>query len=111
MQLLYPKAGSEMSGDGTDQQRNVFPGATEGEGTSHPTGNTEMEQLLAAMARDRELHASYFQWQREQSHGTRAATSMLERFKKLYPVEFEGSTDPAVAEDWMKGATDRKSVV
>ncbi|KAH7855338.1 hypothetical protein Vadar_023846 [Vaccinium darrowii] len=39
----------------------------------------------------------------QQASATVSGTGLLERFKKLFPAEFDGSINPVDAENWLKG--------
>ncbi|KAH7836858.1 hypothetical protein Vadar_006574 [Vaccinium darrowii] len=74
------------------------------EGTSQATtGESDTERVLATMARFSEHQAAFMQWQTQQASAAVSGTGLLERFKKLFPAEFEGSINPVDAENWLKG--------
>lgn len=61
-----------------------------------------MDRILAAMAHYTERQAEYMQWQTQHVAAAVARTWLLERFKKLFPTEFEGTINPEDAENWLK---------
>ncbi|KAH7865392.1 hypothetical protein Vadar_005987 [Vaccinium darrowii] len=90
-------------------------GQHEGEGS----GTRDIDRVLAAMARQSEQQAAFMLWQNQQVIAAASGTGLLERFKKLFTAEFEGTVDPADAENWLKsvervlvamGVTDEQKV-
>ena len=39
-----------------------------------------------------------------QTAAINGSTTLLEKYKRLYPTEFEGTVDPSMADAWLKGA-------
>ncbi|KAF7141415.1 hypothetical protein RHSIM_Rhsim06G0134400 [Rhododendron simsii] len=60
------------------------------------------DRLLAAVALLAEQQAAFMQWQTTEATTRGTGTGLLERFKKLFTVEFEGAIDPSDAEEWLK---------
>ncbi|KAF7151632.1 hypothetical protein RHSIM_Rhsim02G0020600 [Rhododendron simsii] len=60
------------------------------------------DRLLAAVALLAEQQAALMQWQTTEVMTRGTGTGLLERFKKLFTVEFEGAIDPSDAEEWLK---------
>ncbi|KAH7847302.1 hypothetical protein Vadar_024438 [Vaccinium darrowii] len=90
-------------------------GQHEGEGS----GTRDIDRVLAAMARQSEQQAAFMLWQNQQVTTAATGTGLLERFKKLFTAEFEGTVDPVDAENWLKsvdrvlvamGVTDEQKV-
>ncbi|KAH7846338.1 hypothetical protein Vadar_012677 [Vaccinium darrowii] len=73
----------------------------EGEGSGQ--GIRAIERILAAMARQSEQHTAFVLWQNQQATTAGSGTGLLEKFKKLFTTEFEGSIHPVDAENWLKG--------
>ncbi|KAH7839881.1 hypothetical protein Vadar_009924 [Vaccinium darrowii] len=89
----------------------------EGEGSGQ--GIRAIERILAAMARQSEQHTAFMLWQNQQATAAGSGTGLLEKFKKLFPTEFEGTINPEDAENWLKtvervlmamGVTDEQKV-
>ena len=65
----------------------------------------KMERMYVAMAQFAEHESTFMQWQRTQMTSSSMGIQLLERFKKLFPVEFEGITNPEKAENWLNDVT------
>ena len=59
---------------------------------------TDLDRILAAMEWDREEREEF----KRQMQQHNPATGLLEKFKNLFPTEFEGTTNPMEAENWLK---------
>ncbi|KAF7128193.1 hypothetical protein RHSIM_Rhsim11G0061300 [Rhododendron simsii] len=62
----------------------------------------DADKLLAAVALLAEQQAALMQRQTTEAMTRGTGTGLLERFKKLFTVEFEGAIDPSDAEEWLK---------
>ncbi|XP_058181177.1 uncharacterized protein LOC131299607 [Rhododendron vialii] len=62
----------------------------------------DADRLLAAIVLLAEQQAALMQWQTTDAMTRGTDTGLLERFKKLFTVEFEGAIDPSDAEEWLK---------
>ncbi|KAH7842109.1 hypothetical protein Vadar_001570 [Vaccinium darrowii] len=62
----------------------------------------DADRVLAALARFTERQAEFMMWQNTREMTRDSGTGLLERFKKLFTVEFEGTVSPSDAEEWLK---------
>ncbi|KAH7851345.1 hypothetical protein Vadar_010236 [Vaccinium darrowii] len=62
----------------------------------------DADRVLAALAQFTERQAEFMMWQNTRDMTRDSGTGLLERFKKLFTVEFEGTLSPNDAEEWLK---------
>ncbi|KAH7854180.1 hypothetical protein Vadar_011106 [Vaccinium darrowii] len=60
------------------------------------------DRVLAALAQFTERQAEFMLWQNTREMARDSGTGLLERFKKLFTVEFEGTVLPSDVEEWLK---------
>ncbi|KAH7866352.1 hypothetical protein Vadar_019277 [Vaccinium darrowii] len=62
----------------------------------------DADRVLAALAQFTERQAEFMMWQNAREMTRDSGTGLLERFKKLFTVEFERTVSPGDAEEWLK---------
>ncbi|KAH7851763.1 hypothetical protein Vadar_016257 [Vaccinium darrowii] len=61
-----------------------------------------LAQFTKRQAEFTERQAEFMLWQNTREMAWDSGTGLLERFKKLFTVEFEGTVSPSDAEEWLK---------